>query len=95
MFNINNFSSDINHTVMNFDTLQKARQDLIGEIQAVIEYDSHIHSTNNEIARKTWQHIKEEELMHIGELLALINYLEPSQVAFVKKGFDEFHEEFK
>ena len=95
MFNINNFSSDINHTVMNFDTLQKARQDLIGEIQAVIQYDAHMHSTNNEIARKTWQHIKEEELMHIGELLALINYLEPSQVAFVKKGFDEFHEEFK
>ena len=95
MFNINNCSSDINHTVMNFDTLQKARQDLIGEIQAVIQYDAHMHSTNNEIARKTWQHIKEEELMHIGELLALINYLEPSQVAFVKKGFEEFHEEFK
>ena len=95
MFNINNFSSDITYTAMNFDTLQKARQDLIGEIQAVIQYDAHIHSTNNEVARKTWQHIKEDELMHIGELLALINYLEPSQASFVKKGFDEFHEEFK
>ena len=61
MFNYNNYNAEINPTIMNFDTLQKARQDLIGEIQAVIEYDSHLRSTSDHLARKTWQDIKNEE----------------------------------
>ena len=96
MFNVNNnYGSDITPSIMSFDTLQKARQDLIGEIQAVIEYDAHIHSTNNPLARQTWQHIKNEELAHIGELLGLINYLDPEQKQYVQKGLAEFFENQK
>ena len=91
----NNYSVEITPAVMNFDTLQKARQDLIGEIQAVIEYDAHIHSTNDKLARQTWQHIKNEELAHIGELLGLINYLDPNQKQYVEKGLTEFYESQK
>lgn len=91
----NNYSSDITPSIMNFDTLQKARQDLIGEITAVIEYDAHIHSTNDRLARQTWQSIKNEELVHVDELLALINYLDPEQKQFVQKGFSEFYERQK
>ncbi len=93
MFNAkNNYVNDITPSVMGFDTLQKARQDLIGEIQAVIEYDAHIHSTNNSVARQVWQHIKNEELVHVGELLGLINYLDPEQKQYVEKGLLEFLE---
>lgn len=72
-------------TIVNFDTLQKARQDLIGEIQAVIEYDNHIRSTNVKLAKETWENIKNEELVHVGELLGLINYLDPCQRRYVLK----------
>ena len=75
--------------------MQKARQDLIGEIQAVIEYDSHLRSTSDHLARKTWQDIKNEELVHIGELLGLLSYLDPEQKQFVQKGFSEFYERQK
>ena len=92
MFNTNNYNTDITPSIMSFDTLQKARQDLIGEIQAVIEYDAHVRSTNDKLARQTWQSIKNEELVHIGELLALLNYLDPEQKQFVQKGFSEFYE---
>ena len=102
MFNFNNpynnYSSnnmENNSMPINFDTLQKARQDLIGEIQAVIEYDAHIHNTNDRIAKETWKNIKNEELTHIGELLALLNYLDPSQKQFVQKGVMEFTESLK
>ena len=95
MFNVNSYNSDITPSIMNFDTLQKARQDLIGEIQAVIEYDAHIHSTNDRLARQTWEDIKNEELVHIGELLALLNYLAPEQKQYVQKGFSEFYERQK
>ena len=95
MFNVNNYNTDITGSIMNFDTLQKARQDLIGEIQAVIEYDAHLHGTNNSIARQTWQNIKNEELVHIGELLGLLGYLDPEQKPFVQKGLTEFYERNK
>ena len=96
MFNINNnYSNEITPSIMNFDTLQKARKDLVGEITAVIDYDAHIHSTNDKQAIKVWEHIKHEELVHIGELLALLNYLDPEQKQYVQKGFSEFYESQK
>ncbi|MDD6054789.1 MAG: hypothetical protein PUB81_05635 [Clostridiales bacterium] len=83
------------YNMADFDTLQKARQDLIGEIQAVIEYDAHIHSTNNRLAQETWNNIKNEELVHVGELLGLIDYLDPTQRQYVQKGVAEFMERTK
>ena len=77
---------------VNFDVLQKARKDLIGEIEAIMEYDSHIHTSTNSQAIKTWEHIKKEELHHVGELLGLLKYLDASQVPEVLLGFQEFDE---
>lgn len=37
----------------NFDILQKARQDLIDEIEAVIQYDNHPHTSNDKMAIET------------------------------------------
>jgi len=75
-----------------FQTVQKARKDLVGEIQAIIEYDDHIYTTTNEVAKQTWTDIKNEELTHVGELLALLNYLDPAQKPFVEEGINEFSE---
>ena len=91
-YNETNSNTMFNSNMSNdFDTLQKARQDLIGEIQAVIEYDNHIHTTNNRLADETWTDIKNEELVHVGELLALIDYLDSSQRKYVQKGIMEFN----
>ena len=75
-----------------FETLQQARKDLMGEIEAIIQYDYHAHSTQDSAARQTWISIKNEELNHVGELLALLNYLDPSQKQHVEKGVEEFNE---
>ena len=75
-----------------FQTLQKARRDLIGKIQAIIDYDEHYYTSTNEVARQTWAHIRDEEMDHVGELLALLNYLDPSQKHFVEEGINEFKE---
>lgn len=75
-----------------FDTLQKARKDLVGEIEAVIEYDNHAQSATDNLSKQTWLHIKEDELTHVGELLGLINEIDPSQFKFIEKGLKEFEE---
>lgn len=74
----------------NFEATQNARRDLMGEIEAIIQYDSHIHSTQNEVAKNTLKHIMHEEMHHVGELLALLNYLCPEQKQHVQMGIDEF-----
>ena len=78
--------------VVDFNALQKARKDLIGELDAVIQYDDHIHPTTVEAAKATWVDIRDEELVHVGELLGLILYLGPYQRKFVEQGLKEFDE---
>ena len=97
MFN-NNFqnnqrtvASDINE----FETLQNARRDLIGELDAIIQYDDHLHNTNIEVAKATWENIRNEELTHVGELLGLLFYLAPYQKQYVEQGLKEFNDRLK
>lgn len=80
------------HGAENFETLQNARRDLIGELDAIIQYDDHLHKTDNKLAQATWENIRDEELTHVGELLGLIYYLAPYQKAFVEKGIREFND---
>lgn len=75
-----------------FETLQNARRDLVGEIDAIIQYDGHLHSTDNAIAKQTWENIRDEELVHVGELLGLLYWLAPYQKEFVERGLNEFNE---
>lgn len=81
--------NDSDHAV-DVETLQNARRDLIGELEAIIQYDDHLHKTNVEIARSTWVNIRDEELAHVGELLGLLFYLAPYQRKFVEQGLKEF-----
>lgn len=90
-FNPNNGKSDS----YDFEIVQNARRDLIGEIDAIIQYDDHLHRTTNEAAKATWENIRNEEIVHVGELLALLNYLAPYQKALVEQGIGEFNERLK
>ena len=91
-FFINQNNNIKSNEIDNFETIQKARQDLVGEIQAIIEYDNHLHSSNNYTAQNVWESIKSEELKHVGELLSLLNYLDPTQTEYVQDGMNEFQQ---
>ena len=73
-------------------TTALVQKDLIGEIDAVLQYNQHIAESKNRLANRTWEHIKNEELVHIGELLALRKTLSPSDFGFVEDGMQEFLE---
>ncbi len=61
------------------DDLQILREDLIGELQAINQYEDHILDLENEEAVNTLEHIIEEEKEHVTELLKLIQNLDPVQ----------------
>ena len=61
------------------DDLDMLREDLIGELQAINQYQEHILDLENEGAVNTLEHIVEEEKEHVAELLRLIQNLDPAQ----------------
>ena len=61
------------------DDLGMLRGDLIGELQAINQYEDHILNLENEGAVTTLEHIIEEEKEHVAELLRLIQNLDPVQ----------------
>ena len=61
------------------DDLELLREDLVGELQAINQYQEHIESLESEEAVSTLEHIIEEEKEHVAELLRLIRNLDPVQ----------------
>jgi len=67
------------------DDLEMLREDLIGELQAINQYQEHIESLESEEALTTLEHIIEEEKEHVAELLRLIRNLDPVQAEKFKE----------
>ncbi|MEA3442041.1 MAG: demethoxyubiquinone hydroxylase family protein [Chloroflexota bacterium] len=67
------------------DDLEMLREDLIGELQAINQYQEHIESLENEEAVAILEHILEEEKEHVAELLALIQKIDPVQAEKFKQ----------
>ena len=65
--------------------LEMLREDLIGELEAINQYQEHIDSLETEEAITTLEHIIEEEKEHVAELLRLIQDLDPVQAEKFKR----------
>ena len=90
LFNILDSSANRNN---DFITLQSARLDLVGELEAIVQYENHLMQTNNTSAQNTIKHIVKEEKMHVGELMALIFSLDPQSREEFYRGMKEFEDE--
>ncbi|MFA5054823.1 MAG: demethoxyubiquinone hydroxylase family protein [Dehalococcoidia bacterium] len=65
--------------------LEMLREDLIGELQAINQYQEHIDTLADENAIKVLSHIRDEEKEHVAELTKLIQKLDPLQAEMFKK----------
>ena len=74
------------------DDFNKVALDLVGELEAIIQYDEHAKQAGTQTAKNTWLSIKSEEEIHVGELLSLLYMLDPSFKEQVEKGIKEFNE---
>ncbi len=54
------------------DDLDMLREDLVGELQAINQYQEHIESLGSEEAMTLLEHIIGEEKEHVAELVKLI-----------------------
>jgi rubrerythrin len=65
--------------------LEMLREDLIGELQAINQYQEHIDTIADEEAVKVLEHIRDGEKEHVVELTKLIQKLDPLQAEMFKK----------
>jgi len=65
------------------------RQDIAAELDAINLYQAHIDATDDERAKRVLAHIRDEEKVHVGELLALLKELDPDQTTFLEEGLAE------
>jgi len=67
------------------DDLAMLREDLVGELQAINQYQEHLESLESEDALATLEHIIADEKEHVAELIKLIQALDPVQAEKFKK----------
>jgi rubrerythrin len=61
------------------------REDLVGELNAINQYQDHIESLENQEALHVLEHIRDDEKEHVAELTKLIQKLDATQAAKFKK----------
>jgi len=59
--------------------LENLREDLIGELKAINQYQEHIDETNNEEVKEILEHIRDDEKEHYAELTKLVRKLDKTQ----------------
>ena len=69
---------------------QNTRLDIIGELDAIIQYEAHLNSSADPVYRNTLQDIVNEEKVHVGQLFGLLFMLDPASKDFFEKGLNEF-----
>lgn len=65
--------------------LAMLREDLIGELQAINQYEEHIEALEDEEAIQVLKHIRDDEKEHVAELTKLIQMLDPTQAQKFEK----------
>ena len=64
---------------MDSKNLKNLREDLIGELEAINQYQEHIDGTDNEEIKKVLSHIRDDEKEHLAELTKIIRELDKTQ----------------
>ena len=64
---------------MDNKTIKQLREDIIGELEAINQYQQHIDETDNAKVKKVLGHIRDDEKEHYAELTKLLRELDDTQ----------------
>ncbi|MDD3831261.1 MAG: ferritin-like domain-containing protein [Clostridia bacterium] len=79
----------------NSELARAIRKDIVGELEAINQYDLHYNMTQDPVPKAIWAQIRDEEKVHVGELMVLLTYVEPSDYKFFAEGEKEAKEIIK
>jgi len=85
----NPFVGNVNRKMTDRELANAIRLDLAGELEAIYLYEAHAEATDNLLAKRVLQDIRDEEKEHMGELLALLIHLDPVEKELFEHGEGE------
>lgn len=88
----NPFNGNVERKMRKEELIQAIRVDIAGELEAIFGYDAHAMATDDPFAKKVLIDIRDEEKVHVGELMTLLKTLDPSEAEFFKAGVKEVQE---
>ena len=80
------FVANVSKQMSADELMQAIRVDIAGELEAIIGYEAHAMSTNDERVKKVLHHIADEERQHVGELQQVLFMLSPKDAENTEKG---------
>ncbi|WP_422447282.1 demethoxyubiquinone hydroxylase family protein [Thermoanaerobacterium sp. DL9XJH110] len=69
------------------EVLEMLRSDLIGELEAINQYERHARMSAHPPARQLFHEIANDERHHVAELLKMIAELDPRQAQELRRVF--------
>ena len=88
----NPFSGNVDRKMTKEELIQAVRLNIAGELEAIYVYDAHVQATDNPIAKAVISDIRDEEKVHIGELMTLLRILDPKEAELFLDGQQEVNE---
>ncbi len=88
----NPFEGNVNRKMTAEELIQAVRLDIAGELEAIYLYDAHVQAADNEKAKAVISDIRDEEKIHVGELMTLLKTLDPKEAEFFLSGETEVKE---
>lgn len=86
------FVGNVPRQITNQELAQAIRLDIASELEAIFLYDAHAAATTDPLAKKVLTDIRDEEVAHIGELMTLLQHLDPSVAEHLASGESEVKE---
>lgn len=88
----NPFGMNVPKKITKEELINAVRQDIVGELEAIFLYDAHAQATDDIRAKKILEDIRDEEREHVGELMTLLNILDPNEARLFTNGKEEVKE---
>ena len=83
------FTGNVSKKLSKDELVQALRVDIAGELEAIVAYDAHVMATDDQRAKAILYSIRDEERQHVGELIHLIEIMDPQEAQFLSKGKQE------
>ena len=91
----NPFQGNVDRKISHAELMQALRLDIAGELEAIYLYDAHYQATDDPAAKAVLADIRDEEKVHIGELITLMNHLDAKETELFLDGEAEVKELLK
>ena len=88
----NPFQGNVDRKLSNAELMQALRLDIAGELEAIFLYDAHYLATDDPVAKAVLADIRDEEKVHMGELITLMRHLDSKEAEFFLQGEGEVKE---